>query len=418
MTTTATTAHSGAAGASSSFYAPPSRRLHFFVRATDSKTIAMHAAADDTVAAVLAHLADRGYGCDLRLLHAGRQLEPEATVASLGLPPDSTLQLAARLRSTPHPKAWQLASHIAATAASWDAGTATANTLEDLVKEYIFCCDLGSEQNRNDLWAKGAEEHLDIFLQSGAAIALVHLYLSDSSSSRVYAERAIRCFLSTDPATLPPNVRLVTAPVLLKFCRLLSLAAGNKDPLYKSCRHTLASVLCLPLSGLVASKSPTKVIEQVLPFAREIVELVLDGLGSEPMMVSRTDLEELSNFFQVLRQQVLLWMPKNVYSRERKRTDTWVWELQEMSTNLLKKMDECLERLEMDLPSLSSDSVGVIESQPFMASRLHILAILTELDIRGCGAQPSVSSAGTQSTSQCTRALLQEERASPLAPEA
>ncbi|EMS57684.1 hypothetical protein TRIUR3_00884 [Triticum urartu] len=211
---------------------------------------------------------------------------------------------------------YRLASHIAATGASRDAGTATAtaHTLEDLVKEYIFCCDHANEQNRNDRRAKGdtknsqhhAQEYLDIFLQSGAAIALVHLYLSDFSSSRFYAERAIRCFLSTDPATLPPNVMLVTAPVLLEFCRLLSLTAGNKDRLYKSCRHTLASVLCLPLSGLVASNSPTKVIEQVLPFANEIVELVLDGLGSDSMMVSRTDLEELSNFFEILRQQIKL----------------------------------------------------------------------------------------------------------------
>ncbi|KAM3276161.1 hypothetical protein ACQJBY_044513 [Aegilops geniculata] len=389
----------GAAGASSSssssaaFYAPPPRRLHFFVRATDSKTIAIHAAADDTVAAVLAHLADCGYGRDLRLLYAGRQLQPEATVASLGLAPDSTLQLAARLRSTPHPKAWQLASHIAATAASGDAGTDSAHTLDDLVKEYIACCDPGSQHNRNDRRAKGdtgstdrhAEDYLDIFLQSGAAIALVRLYLSDFSFSRSYAERAIRCFLSTDPATLPPNVMLVTAPVLLEFCSLLALTAGNKDSLYKSCRYTLASVLCLPLSVLGASKSPTKVIEQVLPFAREIVELVLNGLGSETMLVPRTDLEELSNFFKVLRQQVLLWMPdgsmpKNMYSRECKRTDTWVWELHEMSMNLLKRVDECLKRLEMDLSSLSSDTRGVIENQPIWVTRLHILAILTELD--------------------------------------
>ncbi|XBH92852.1 hypothetical protein VPH35_083895 [Triticum aestivum] len=391
-----TTTHSGGASSSSAaaaFYAPPPRRLHFFVRATDSKTIAIHAAADDTVAAVLAHLADCGYGRDLRLLYAGRQLQPEATVASLGLAPDSTLQLAARLRSTPHPKAWQLASHIAATAASRDAGTDSAHTLDDLVKEYIACCDPGSQHNRNDRRAKGdtgstdrhAEDYLDIFLQSGAAIALVRLYLSDFSFSRSYAERAIRCFLSTDPATLPPNVMLVTAPVLLEFCRLLALTAGNKDSLYKSCRYTLASVLCLPLSVLGASKSPTKVIEQVLPFAREIVELVLNGLGSETMLVPRTDLEELSNFFKVLRQQVLLWMPdgsmpKNMYSRECKRTDTWVWELHEMSMNLLKRVDECLKRLEMDLSSLSSDTRGVIENQPIWVTRLHILAILTELD--------------------------------------
>uniref|UniRef100_A0A453L3V5 HECT-type E3 ubiquitin transferase n=1 Tax=Aegilops tauschii subsp. strangulata TaxID=200361 RepID=A0A453L3V5_AEGTS len=258
----------GAAGASSSsssaaaFYAPPPRRLHFFVRATDSKTIAIHAAADDTVAAVLAHLADCGYGRDLRLLYAGRQLQPEATVASLGLAPDSTLQLAARLRSTPHPKAWQLASHIAATAASGDAGTDSAHTLDDLVKEYIACCDPGSQHNRNDRRAKGdtgstdrhAEDYLDIFLQSGAAIALVLLWMPDGS------------------------------------------------------------------------------------------------------------------------------MPKNMYSRECKRTDTWVWELHEMSMNLLKRVDECLKRLEMDLSSLSSDTRGVIENQPIWVTRLHILAILTELD--------------------------------------
>ncbi|KAE8777369.1 E3 ubiquitin-protein ligase UPL5 [Hordeum vulgare] len=391
-----------AAGASSSssssspFYAPPPpppRRLHFFVRATDSKTIAIHAAADDTVAAVLAHLADCGYGRDLRLLYAGRQLQPEATVASLGLAPDSTLHLAARLRSTPHPKAWQLASHIAATAASGVAGADTAHSLDDLVKEFIACCDPGNQQNRNDRKAKGdagstehqAQEYLDIFLQSGAAIALVRLYLSDFTFSRSFAERAIRCFLSTDPATLPPNVMLVTAPVLLEFCRLLALTSGNKDSLYKSCRYTLASVLCVPLPVVPASKSPTKAIEQVLPFAREIVELVLNGLGSETMLVPRTDLEELSNFFKVLRQQVLLWMPdgpmpKNMYSRECKRTDTWVWELHEMSMNLLKRVDECLKRLEMDLSSFSSDTRGVIENQPIWATRLHILAILTELD--------------------------------------
>ncbi|KAK1631767.1 hypothetical protein QYE76_006082 [Lolium multiflorum] len=102
-------ASSSGAGASSSspFHASP-RSLHFFVRATDSKTIAIHAAWDDTVATILRHLASRGYGRDLHLLNAGRQLSPEDTIASLALPPDSTLHLAARLRSTPHPRAWQL----------------------------------------------------------------------------------------------------------------------------------------------------------------------------------------------------------------------------------------------------------------------------------------------------------------------
>lgn len=404
-TTTMTTAaaHSSSASASSSgagasssssFYAPPPpRSLHFFVRATDSKTIAIHAARDDTVGAVLGHLADCGYGRDLRLLYAGRQLAPEDTIASLALPPDSTLHLAARLRSTPHPKAWQLASHIAstATAALAEAASTAAYYLDELVNMYITFSDPESQENRRDRDALGdtlsterhTAEYLDIFLQAGAAIALVRLYLSNSTFCRSYAERAIRCFLITEPASLPHTVMPDTVPVLLEFCRMLSLTAGTKDSLYKSCRYTLGSMLCSPLSRRASSKTPAKVIEQVLPFAREILDVVLNGLASESMKVPKTDLEELSNFFKVLRQQVLLSMPdgpmpKNLYSRECKRG--WVWELHEMSMNLLKRVDECLKRLEMDLSSLSSDSRGVIESQPLWANRLHVLAILTELD--------------------------------------
>ncbi|CAM0951965.1 unnamed protein product [Alopecurus aequalis] len=400
MTTTthsaASSSSSGAGASSSSYYAPP-RTFHFFVRATDSKTIAMHAAWDDTVAAVLGHLADCGYGRDLRLLYAGKQLAPEDTISSLRLPPDSTLHLAARLRSTPHPKAWQLASHIASTAraATAESASTAAYYLDELVNQYIACADPESQENRRDRGALGGDtlstenhtaEYLDIFLQAGAAIALVRLYLSNSSFFRSYAERAIRCFLSTDPTPFPLAAMPETVPVLLEFCRLLSLTVGNKDLLYKSCRHTLGSVLCLPpLWRRTSSKPPTKVIEQVLPFAREILEAVMYGLASESMMVSKADLEELSNFFRVLRQQVLRWMPdgsmpKNLYSRECKRGDTWVWELHEMSMNLLKRVDECLKRLEMDLSSLSSDSRGVIETQPLWANRLHILAVLTELD--------------------------------------
>ncbi|KAM0904428.1 hypothetical protein ACQ4PT_018010 [Festuca glaucescens] len=388
----ASSSSSGAGASSSSFHASP-RSVHFFVRATDSKTIAIHAAWDDTVGAVLGYLAGCGYGRDLRLLYAGRQLAPEDTIASLALPPDSTLHLAARLRSTPHPKAWQLAEHIAstATATTAEAASTAAYYLDELVNMYIAFSDPDSQENRRDRDALGdtlstehhAAEYFDIFLQAGAAIALVRLYLSNSSFGRSYAERAIRVFLITEPASLPPSMMPETLPVLLEFCRLLSLTAGNKDSLYKSCRYTLGSMLSSPLSRRASSKSPTKVIEQVLPFAREILEVVLYGLASESMKVPKTDLEELSNFFKVLRQQALLSvpdgpMPRNLYSRDCKRG--WVWELHEMAMNLLKRADECLKRLEMDLSSLSSDSRGVIETQPLWASRLHVLAILTELD--------------------------------------
>ncbi|TVU09996.1 hypothetical protein EJB05_43512 [Eragrostis curvula] len=389
---------SAAADAASSSPPASARPVHFFVRATDSKTIAMHAAPDDTIGAVLDHLAACGYGRDLRLVYAGRQLASDSTLAALRLPPDSTLHLLARLRSTLHPHAWQLASHIAATASAAETEAATAATsacsLDELVKEFILCAhraNLG--RLRSDRGAQAeplptadlASEYLDIFLQSSAAVALVRLYLSKSSFFRSYADRAIRCFLATDPSSLPPDVLQVTAPVLLEFCRLLSVAAGKKDLLYQGCRCSLASVLCSQPLLPPSMESPTRLIDQVLPFAYETVEVVLDGLASVSMMVSPVDLEEFSNFFKVLCKQARLWigndgpMPKNLYDRESEHGDTWIWRLQTMSMDILKRVDECLKRLEMDLP-LSSESIGVMESQTIWATRSHILTVLTQLD--------------------------------------
>ncbi|CAN6167420.1 unnamed protein product [Urochloa humidicola] len=388
------TAATGAAAASLPSWL---REAHFFVRATDSKTIAIHAGWDDTVAAVLDHLGACGYGRDLRLLYAGRQLAPEATLAELRLPQDCTLHLAARLRSTQHPHAWQLAAHIAATAAGAESGAATvpaaAFSLDELVKEFILRAhraNLGL--SRHDRGAPGedratgdqAAEYLDIFLQAGAALALVRLYLS-KSPFRSYAERAIKCFIATDPSSLPMDVLVLTAPVLLEFCRLFALAAGNNELLYRSCRRSLASVLSTRPRLPPSMNSPTRLIEQILPFACEIVDLVLEDLASPTMMVPPIDLDEFSNFFKVMCQQARHWisgegpMPRHLYSRESEHGNTWIWRFRNMSMDILKRLDECLKKLEMDL-SLSSESIGVMESQTIWAARSHILVLLTELD--------------------------------------
>jgi E3 ubiquitin-protein ligase NEDD4 len=391
----------GASAVGAAAAAPPPRawprEAHFFVRATDSRTIAMHARWDDTVGAVLEHLGACGYGRDLRLLYGGRQLSSEATLAELGLPQDSTLHLAARLRSTQHPHAWQLAAHIAGTAGGAESGAASvpaaAFSLDELVKEFIlsahranlglFRRDRGSPDEDRPT-ADHAAEYLDIFIQAGAVLALVRLYLS-RSPFRSYAERAIKCFIATDPSSLPMDVLVLTAPVLLEFCRLLSLAAGRKELLYRSCRRSLASVLSNRPRLPPSMNSSTRLIEQILPFAREAVDLVLEGLGSEHMMVSPIDLDEFSNFFKVMCQQARHWisgegpMPRNLYSRESEHGNTWIWRFHNMSMDVLKRLDECFKKLEMDL-SLSSDSTGVMESQTIWAARSFILVVLTELD--------------------------------------
>ncbi|KAB8111065.1 E3 ubiquitin-protein ligase UPL5 isoform X2 [Oryza sativa Japonica Group] len=387
-----------AASASASAAGGFSCGAHFFVRATDSRTVSMHAAWGDTVGAVLAHLADRGYGRDLRLVYAGRQLAPETALADLRLPPDSTLHLLSRLRSTPYPDAWQLASYIASTAAaakSDPAHTSSAANINELVKEFILCAHRANMRQRHDRdsplfdaqpTGDHAAQYLEIFRQAGAPFALVRLYAANpSSASHHHAENAIKCFLTMDPSALPPDVLPVMAPVLLEFCGLLSFSVGKRDELYISSRSMLATVLSLPSGLPPCIKSPSKLIEQVLPFAEEIVGVVMDELASLDMTVSSKNLEDLSNFFKVLRQQALRWvpnggpLPKNLYNSERGHNDTWVWKLHEMSMNLLNRVDECLKRLEMDL-SLSSENRGVNISQSRWVARSHMLVMLTQLD--------------------------------------
>uniref|UniRef100_A0A0D9XF08 HECT-type E3 ubiquitin transferase n=1 Tax=Leersia perrieri TaxID=77586 RepID=A0A0D9XF08_9ORYZ len=375
---------------------------HFFVRATDSRTISMHAAWEDTVGAVLAHLADRGYGRDLRLVYGGKQLSSETSLAALRLPPDSTLHLVSRLRSTNYPYAWQLANYIASTAAAASSDPAAAKSgpaasIDELVKEFIFSAHRANLRPRHDRdppvdaaashsTVDHAAQYLEIFREAGATFSLVRLYAtSPSSGFKCHAAGGIRCFLATDPSALPPDVVPVTAPVVLEFCRLLSYSVGKKDELYRSCRSTLASVLGLPSGLPPLMKSPSKLIEQVLPFAEEVVEVVMEELASLEMSVSSKNLEDLSNFFKVLRQQALRWvpngrlLPKNLYNSERGHNDTWVWKLHQMAMNLLNKVDECLKLLEMDL-SLSVESRGVNISQSRWVARSHMLVLLTQLD--------------------------------------
>jgi hypothetical protein len=109
-------------GASSSL-ALPVWTVQFYMRATDSKTITA-----------------RGYNRDLWLLYIGRQLTPETTRSELRISSDSTLHLAARLRSTQHPDSWQLISHIAATTAESKATMTTiaAYSLDELVKKFTI----------------------------------------------------------------------------------------------------------------------------------------------------------------------------------------------------------------------------------------------------------------------------------------
>ncbi|KAJ3677621.1 hypothetical protein LUZ60_003345 [Juncus effusus] len=398
---------SAASSSSSSRSAPPSARLvpcssggaarapspppampplHFFVR-TSSKTIVVHAHPSDTVESVIARLTSSSPAADLRLIYQGRQLQGEETLASCSVLPDSLLHLTARLRSTRLPRAWQLANDITHPRDPY--------LMDSLVKEFLSLSPNPTEQ---DLLT----DHIDVFLLSGAPVSLVKFYLSHASAPvRIVADRSIRLFTTDLP--LPKEFQVRCLPILLEFCRLLASTAGKRDALYQSCRGALASLLDIPEWRNVGPFcQPATGIPQLLPFARELAEIVMVGLSSETMLISSKDLMEFSSFMLALRTLIQEWMggvgpmPRLLYTNpnacssssssslncgslntHNRQFDGWIFSLYTTFRELIEKVNTCLRKLNTEL---TNGKTVIGESETRLLGPSRILLILTELN--------------------------------------
>jgi hypothetical protein len=241
-------------------------------------------------------------------------------------------------------------------------------------------------------------DHLDVFLLSGAPVALVKLYLSHTSAPvRVVADRSIRLF--TTDLTQPKEFQVSCLPILLEFCRLLSSTAGRRDLLYQSCRGALATLLDTQEWRTVGPFcQPANAIPQLLPFAKEMAEIVIAGLSSESMLISSKDLMEFSSFMHALRVKIQEWMggvgpmPCILYSNvnrcstssssssnsnnTHRQLDGWIHALYSTYKELIEKVNWCLKKLNTDLTNGKS-VVG--ESDTRLLGPSHILLVLTEL---------------------------------------
>lgn len=241
-------------------------------------------------------------------------------------------------------------------------------------------------------------DHLDVFLLSGAPVALVKFYLSHTSAPvRVVADRSIRLF--TTDSTLPKEFQVRCLPILLEFCRLLSSTAGRRDLLYQSCRGALAALLDLQEWRTVGPfRQSANAIPQLLPFAKEMAEIVIAGLSSESMLISSKDLMEFSSFMHALRVQIQDWMggvgpmPRVLYSNTNtcststsssssnnthRQLDGWIHALYSTYKELVEKVNLCLQKLNTDLTNGKS-VVG--ESDTRLLGPSRILLVLTELN--------------------------------------
>ncbi|CAL5013370.1 unnamed protein product [Urochloa decumbens] len=376
-----------AAAAASEPGSSSSGAVQLLLRNLDSHTTVIRAQRDDTLDSVLHRLwkgiAHRG---DLHITYAGRELPRGATVGELGLPRDATLHVSSRLRSTPYPDAWRLASEIAAAAAATARGGGRAprekkeevTLLDNLVRSFLDLAQAAHEKDSPG-GAVPVGDHLDIFLRSGAPVLLAQRYLSDHQPPRrAEAERAMRCFLSADPV-----VKVWTAPVLMELCRCI--AAGERrhdqgDTLYFDLRCVLASVLSHPdwTPAWWLGAPPKRVAEEVDRLAgetaRALVEEIAGAYGGHATAVPAAcrNLAGLSVevefriFWSVLRKMVL-----ELDSDSDTKHLPWRMGLSETLVSLLRSVDECMARFEATLP----------RPPPTWTASLHaVWAVLAELD--------------------------------------
>ncbi|CAA6672354.1 unnamed protein product [Spirodela intermedia] len=340
--------------------------LQFFVR-DFSRTIVIHALPDDTVE--LVHGQIRGVTgipiSEQRLIFKGRQLQLDRTLAQCGVQNDSCLQLTGRMRSTEYPGSWMVANDIV----SLSSASEIISTSQTIPRTLI---------SRNPILSRDGG-HLNVFLLSGAPAALVMLYASSPEDFyMLHAERSIQHFLNINSELLPRCTHAQCFPIILEFCRLLSVAVSKKDKLYISCRRTLSSLLestsLVEDINYIGSKRSQSIIQEIFPFVNELAstlsanlsEWLLLGLPPGEFSLLSESLGEFSNFLSPLQRVIQdRWgqlgpfpIPLRDDSGQTLHED-WFRSLHAIFMELLEGVDRCLKKIH-DISSTEGEDLSEI----------------------------------------------------------
>ncbi|KAI3861239.1 hypothetical protein MKX03_016661 [Papaver bracteatum] len=363
-----------------------SKSLHFFVRYSGGNTQVIHANTDDTVESVHEQIRKRTkipvpeQGC---IYYRGKKLEMEKTLECYSIQKDAQLQLVARLRSTKYPKAWQLVNKLVSTIGCLCRGEYRgANTIVvNDVKLFI---------NMSSIYPATAFEHNQVFVDGGAAAALVMLFISTSTGNKECAEEAIQLFLHPlNSAILKLESLTHCAAIILELRRLLYSKTSQGNPLYISCLRTLGIMLSTTVVrnlGLQHAKG-TVADEGLSAFASELGCKVIKGLDScinpQPIAVMSLsdDVRNFIAFFNPLCKVIENGLGEmgflSIYS-----TDSL---LHVIFLEMLGKIDECLKIMEISVSKTDS-------SRSEQGQYLSILKTLKTLSKLYKGAEVNVLS--------------------------
>ncbi|XP_058070731.1 E3 ubiquitin-protein ligase UPL5 [Magnolia sinica] len=331
--------------------------VHFFVRMINGgNTIVIHADSADSIDSVHEQIR-RITGiptAEQRLLYLGRQLQGDRSLADYEICTDSTLHLVGRMRSTQHPRSWQVVNDIVHWVTRLCRGDSVpTNAVRSRVKELLRMCP------RDDEMTAG---HIQVFKLAGVPSALVMLFLSPVKGNREIAEESIRLFLNPHIDSLTKKVQNQCASIVLEFCQLLFRTAHD-DPLYVLCRSTLATLLesmgAAHGSEFFEYKKSSIVIHEFFPFANELACNVSRGLELMTKLtncspIPASDLRDFAAFSLTLRlaieDRVGGQFPIPVGSHEGSSKQPFYEDeirlFHGLFMELLEKIDQCLKKVE------------------------------------------------------------------------
>ncbi|KAJ8566078.1 hypothetical protein K7X08_030555 [Anisodus acutangulus] len=372
-------------------------RLQFFVRLlSGGNTLVIHAEPTHTVKSIheKIHVITGIPIIEQRLIYRGKQLQFEQTLAECGIQNDTGLQLVGRMRSTGHPQAWQLINDFVYTifdlCKTLDPRPSTR--IKTRLTEFITMTPRNSTEQ--------AFEHLQIFLSSCAPAALVMLYMSQCKVNRDTGDESIRQFISSSKNVLPKPIYMQCGPIVLEFCKLLSVAAGVDDTLYGLCRTSLGGMV--ELIGVIKweSNGSKDVIDlqDVFPFVRELGGKISQALESSVrenafMGPAESDVQDFTAFMRPVRNLIeehvaissLIAFPLQEEGtseeEESKRFEMSYYTqqikcLHDIYFDLLEKMEACLKKMEEPLVLKEKGEGG----EPFAVGWSQYLAILKEIN--------------------------------------
>lgn len=318
-------------------------------------------------------------GGEHRLIHGGRQLDAESTLAESGIQSNTCLELTAGLRSTQFPRAWQLVHDLEKAVTLRLNGKSVPKeifSIENVVSEFMVTVPSSDGRFESE---ESTMEHLQIFIYGNGPANLVRLYLLGDASCRSVAERAISLFIGPAPEFLPKNMHNRCWVIVMELCKMIGSTMGKAHHLYVMGRTTLGLMLDSQRDSKYF-KGHNMVVE-LFPFVKELCDIVVNGLCSDCMFMPYCGLSDFSKFLSVLKCAVKDKMGNdNIISKaslcnsEHRRYEAWVYSLHDLFKELLGKVDDCLMRIE----AYMIDNVTVISESKWVLWS-NTLVVLTNL---------------------------------------